>query len=686
MRSLFFFAALLLLVPLTLADGPGDNVADNVRAVPPVGIELNESDRNELDGGLAELNAKIELLRKSKDLRVQSLMPDVEIFSRAIRDAIAHRELFHKNDIGKARQVLAEGHARADSLKNGNAPWTTQTGLVVRGFASRIDDTVQPYGVVVPESYEFSGASEYRTDVWLHGRGERSTESLFIHERINRIGQISPANTLVVHPYGRYSNAFKFAGEIDVLEALDHAKSQYRVDENRISIRGFSMGGAGCWQFAVHYPSQFFAATPGAGFSETPEFLKSFQGETLMPTWYEQKLWQLYDCTGYTANLFNIPIIAYSGELDIQKQAADIMEQAMGDQGLKLTHLIGPQTKHAIHPDSLKTIESKLANLAALGRDRTPMTIDFTTYTLRYNRSFWLTVNELAEHWERATVSATLSAPENTIRLTLDGVRGLQLDLAAGDAPFNLRQPVQIEVVDFSANNDSETAANRQILVGPRPESDRSWQCQIHRDGNQWKIGSRPLSSSVQKRHGLQGPIDDAFMDRFIIVAPSGNGLNPETDAWAKSELDHLVREWRRQFRGDAIVKTDSQISDEDIATSHLIVFGDPSSNAFLKSIHSELPITWSEDEASLMLGANDKRVDAAHHAPVMIYPNPKNPNRYVVINSGFTYREYAYLNNARQVPKLPDWAIIDIRTPANSLWPGKVVDAGFFDEAWKLK
>lgn len=685
MRNLSACLVLLLLISSALADGPGDNVADNVRAVPPVGIELSDVVRDELDGGLAELNKKIEQLRESNDLKVQSLLPDVEIFSRAIRDAIAHRELFHKNDIGKARQVLAEGHARADALTNRNAPWTTQTGLVVRGFKSQIDDTVQPYGVVVPESYAFAGASEYRTDVWLHGRGERSTESLFIHERMNRVGQISPANTLVVHPYGRYSNAFKFAGEIDVLEALDHAKSQYRVDENRISIRGFSMGGAGCWQFAVHYPSQFFAATPGAGFSETPEFLKSFQGETLTPTWYEKKLWQLYDCTGYAANLFNLPTIAYSGELDIQKQAADIMEQAMGDQGLKLTHLIGPQTKHAIHPDSLKTIENKLANLAVQGRDRAPTTVDFTTYTLRYNRSFWLTVDELTEHWERATVRATLSASENTIRLTVDGVRGLQLDLAAGDAPFNLRQPVQIEIVDFSTDKDRESATNRQILVGPRPESDRSWQCQIHRDGDQWKIGSRPASIRVVKRHGLQGPIDDAFMERFIIVAPSGKGLHPETDAWAKSEQDHLVREWRRQFRGDAIVKQDTEISDDDIASSHLIAFGDPASNAFLKSIQSELPITWSEDESSLMVG-DKKRVDAAHHAPVMIYPNPKNPNRYVVINSGFTYREYAYLNNARQVPKLPDWAIIDIRTPADSLWPGKVVDAGFFDEAWKLK
>jgi hypothetical protein len=42
-------------------------------------------------------------------------------------------------------------------------------------------------------------------------------------------------------------------------------------------------------------------------------------------------------------------------------------------------------------------------------------------------------------------------------------------------------------------------------------------------------------------------------------------------------------------------------------------------------------------------------------------------------------------LNNARQVPKLPDWAIVDLRTPPNSRAPGKIVAADFFNESWEL-
>jgi hypothetical protein len=49
-------------------------------------------------------------------------------------------------------------------------------------------------------------------------------------------------------------------------------------------------------------------------------------------------------------------------------------------------------------------------------------------------------------------------------------------------------------------------------------------------------------------------------------------------------------------------------------------------------------------------------------------------------------YREYDYLNNARQVPKLPDWAIMDITQPRTSRYAAKVADADFFDEWWQLK
>lgn len=681
LRSILYFVTAFAVINGLLpgspavADGPRDNIPDNVRPVPPVGVVVSAEDRAELEAGLSKLDALIESITKVKDGPVavrKGLLPDVEIFSRAIHQGLKYREFFSNNDVKNAKSVLQEGLRRAEQLAKGEADWLTQKGLVVRGFRSRIDQTVQPYGLVIPDSYEFSGKSRYRLDLWFHGRGEKTSESNFINQRMRQVGRIAPQDTIVLHPYGRYSNAFKFAGEVDVLEALDHAKQFYKVDEDRVAVRGFSMGGAGCWQFAVHYPDLFFAATPGAGFSETPEFLKFFQKESLNPTWYEKQLWHLYDCTDWAVNLTQLPTIAYSGELDIQKQAADIMESTLANQGIHLTHLIGPQTKHTIHRDSLKEIESRLASLARRGRNQLPRELRFVTWTLKYNRMHWLTVTGLKSHWQPARVTAMLlpafefnDQADHRIMVKTENVTSFRIEIEPGLSPFTPARPLHV--------------LGHRVPVG----TDRSVHAEFYLEGDKWLAGTRPAEQpSLRKSHNLQGPVDDAFMDSFVVVRPTGKARNEAVEKWTNSELKHCVAEWRRQFRGDAIVKDDSEVSKADIAGSNLILFGDPVSNSVIGKVLKDLPVSW--DEESVVVGK--QTFDAAHHAPVLIYPNPLNPKRYIVINSGFTYREFAYLNNARQVPKLPDWAVIDLRTPADSLWPGKVVAADFFDESWQLK
>lgn len=196
-------------------------------------------------------------------------------------------------------------------------------------------------------------------------------------------------------------------------------------------------------------------------------------------------------------------------------------------------------------------------------------------------------------------------------------------------------------------------------------------------------------SEGPTKRHGLQGPIDDAFVDSFIFVRPTGKPLNDKVGAWAKSELERAIVEWRKVFRGDARVKDDTAITADDVANSNLVLWGDTSSNRVLKQIQDEglrakrvppFPLAWNA--TTLRIGS--LQVPAADHAPIIIFPNPLNSKRYIVINSSFTFREGSTTSNSLQTPKLPDWAVIDLRTPPSAKWPGLVVDAGFFDEHWQ--
>src|SRR6202011_1200624 len=120
----------------------------------------------------------------------------------------------------------------------------------------------------------------------------------------------------------------------------------------------------------------------------------------------EKKLWHLYDCTDYALNLFNCPTVAYSGEKDSQKQAADLMEKAMAAQGLALAHIIGANAKHFYTLQAKAEINRRIDSIVEFGRDPTPRKLLFTTWTLRYNQVRWLTIDRLGKHWERATVEA----------------------------------------------------------------------------------------------------------------------------------------------------------------------------------------------------------------------------------------------------------------------------------------
>ena len=105
-----------------------------------------------------------------------------------------------------------------------------------------------------------------------------------------------------------------------------------------------------------------------------------------------------------------------------------------------------------------------------------------------------------------------------------------------------------------------------------------------------------------------------------------------------------------------------------------------PQPDAFARVVH-RFATAGKLDAAKSMLNW-----DAQTHMPLLIHPNPLNRDRYVVLNSGPTHREAHDHTNSLQNPKLPDWAIVDLTTPPSAEAPGRVADADFFDEQWRVK
>ncbi len=560
------------------ADGAGDNQVDNVRRIPQAGVEVPPADREELQKGVERLGAEIEGLQKTLVPAQQDLLPDVQIYHNAVRYALTYNEFFSPREIQTAKALLQQGLDRAAQLKAGKPEWTTATGLIVRGYVSNIDGSVQPYGLIVPEGYNAKGADKRRLDVWYHGRGETLSELNFINDRQRNKGEFTPTGAFVLHPYGRFCNANRFAGEIDTWEALDAIGKHYRIDATRLVDRGFSMGGAAAWLFATHYPGAWAAANPGAGFSETADFLKLSQNEPTQPAWYQQKLWHWYDSTDYAANLFNCPVIAYSGEIDGQRQAATLMVKAASAEGLSFKHIIGPKAGHFYEANAKKEVAGLVDELAAQGNDVNPPRIQFVTWTLRYNRCKWAQIDGMAKHWEQARIDADRTATDN-YQVKTRNITAFSLVLPTTAQEQTSRRAIHVAIdgaaspltVEFNPGATSTAHFSQDAKTG------------------KWAVGEIK-SKALRKQHLLQGPIDDAFMESFVMVTPSGTGRNPKVADWVKREQAHAIEHWRRQFRGEARVKADTAISNQDIANSNLILWGDPSSNKILARIAGKLP------------------------------------------------------------------------------------------------
>jgi dienelactone hydrolase len=689
MTSRLLFCSFILSTRL-FADGAADNVADNVRRQPPPGVSIPDDVRKSLTDEAARLGAAIEASRAElKGKPVLMYLPDVQIFHKAVDWALRYNEFFNVKQTDWAAQQLKDGFARLESLKKGEMPWLTQTGLVPRGYVSKIDGSIQPFGLVVPPSFNANLPYKWRLDCWFHGRGETLTELDFIHGRQTSPGEFTPRDTIVLHPYGRYCNGQRFAGETDFFEALDTVKRDYRIDDDRIIVRGFSLGGAACWHIATHHAWQWCAANPGAGFSETEQFLNFFQNEKLKPYPWERKLWNLYDSTTVAGNLFNCPTVAYSGEIDKQKQAADLMAEASKKEGMELTHIIGPKTAHAFEKEAKAEVARRVDALARQGRraaDR-PATGEFNTFSLRDNAFAIGSLDGLKQHWDKALVRYALNG--GVPRVEVSNVTALTIALPPGTVlpsarPIGELQPrISHKLVIIRDLDGPPPAPGKEdtSVWGEMRETDGTFRIQIHKESDKWVAGPFP-AGSLRKKHGLQGPIDDAFMDSFIFFRPTGKPANEKAGAWAKAEMERAIEHWRRHFRGDARVKDDTAVTEDDIKSANLVLWGDPSSNSLMAKVAPKIPVAWSGTE----IKAGAKSFPAADHALICIYPNPLNPERYVVLNSSFTYRDYDYLNNARETPKLPDWAIIDLNTPPNSRYPGGIPLADFFGEKWELK
>jgi hypothetical protein len=611
-----------------------------------------------------QIQAKIDQLGKAvNELRSRhaddALLADVEIFYEAARWKMAYpEEFFRQRSVTDTLAVLDKGLERASQLREGKSPWTTQKGRVVRGFRSALDGSVQPVRVTVPEEYD--GARPFPLDVAQHGR----FTSLYEVETLNTAQGMEIEylpGTLQIDLFGRGKNTYHWPGEADVFEAMEFARRAYKIDPERMTLRGFSMGGAGVWHTSLHFPDLWTAVEVGAG-DNTSHRIPVLN--TLSPT--QQAMCKIFDnMYEWALNAYNIPFASYVGENDRSNvKHASARDQLIRDgiqfQGdpfsLKASNassmmfLIAPNTGHAMHPESRKTLNAFLYDRIKMGR-QIPDHIRFLTYTTRYNRDYWVSVDGLEKHYERAEVDARRSDTRAQYEITTKNLSRLLLR-ETGRATS-----IQID--------------GQKLSVKPAPEM------ALEKTNGTWKVASA-REKGLRKKHGQQGPIDDAFLEPFLVVRPTGTPWNAAANDQALRILERFDRQYTLAYRGHIRVKDDKDVTQADFSKYHVVLFGDPGSNRWIARLNGKLPLHWTKDSVAL----GSQNFPAAESVPALIYPNPLSPEHYVVINSGLTAAWPDWAGDF-PTPRYGDFAIFRVKPGSDD---PDAAYSGLFDESWKLQ
>jgi len=528
--------------------------------------------------------------------------------------------------------------------KHRRAPFGVR-GLTERAYLSTIDDSPQPYYVYVPKQHD--GIKHLPVIVYLHG----------YNPDLNKLNwQLIPQELLdlcdrygvyLVAPFARSNTDFQGVGEVDVIQVFQLFAQQYPIDVERVFLFGYSMGGMGAFTVGGHTPDVWAGIVAISGRADY-YLWQNLDRAKVEP--YKRRLIDAEFGASMAGNFRNLPILMYHGgedtlvKVEQPRRFAATLEKIGAD--VTLRELEGKD--HWIMSDALRN-DLIFRWMAKRKRNPRPSEVDFTTQTIKYRRAYWVTVLELARWGEPVRVHAKFNADKTVLDVTTRNVASLRLDLS-------------------------------KQLVGPKPKLTVKINGKEHTVGKPgpatFDVEPANRVGKLRKTPRLCGPVKEAYNGRFTVIAGAGAGDRAAL-LRVKGEMQRAAIEWYLFTKSMAIVKADVQATAADIKQTNLILYGTPSTNSVLRKIAPKLPIKITDGGFEFQ----GRKYSSEDHGLVMVYPNPLNPTRLVVVRSGLPHG--GRLSPNHKFDLLPDFVIFGRGVDYDRT--NRAVVAGYFDENWQV-
>lgn len=658
-----------------------NNQAAAAQGLVTVNSNANAADARPSDESLARMRQELADLKAG-----QAALPpdefglppaDAAIYAEAVELQLKI-DIWPANFEANAFTCLKWGRAVTAGLKADPDFMRTVRHLAPLGYRSRVDRSAQPYLVALPDDFD-PAAPGHRMVVLLHGAYALACPMGTISGALSRAKDMNPG-AITVTPFGRANGGYEWAAETDVWDVIADMKRRYSIDENKIVLTGFSMGGGGTVKLGLTHPGPFAAAAALAPAAPTLGTMPAARDLTTRLSPFEplseaeiaERVGRVYPGPALAENGFGMPWMLGCGGEDRLLRVQEAVSKAFDEAGVKYSSFVVPGVGHG--GDTVMRQPEYRPFLLAHVRDPAPREVTFATATLKSPGRAWVTIEALTAHYAKSLIHAAADPENGTLTVTTDGIER-----------FTLTPPVSL------------IPSGRAVVIvdGERIDATAGG-LTFAKAGGKWQRTTAALPA-LSKRAGLQGPVADAFTRGFLCVRPTGPAWNEAPNVHALAMLEALRLQWRTQAFGELPVKDDKDVTAADRAQYDLILFGDPGSNRLIAEALAAkspwpLPLRWSR--MAVGLDHYEHNIyPASNSLPVLIYPSPFQSGRYVVFNGtplirriGMNRRDDPNADSPLRAPPAAfgDFAILQVERDESGGTTAKSGLRGFFNEQWQ--
>jgi len=527
-------------------------------------------------------------------------------------------------------------------------------GFVRLAYRDDIDNSAQFCRVYLPMDY--TPGKRYPLLISLHGRSDEFPP--YVHEWGSDQRHEFNADqygVIVAYPYARGNSWFRGMGDRDVMHCLRMLKERFPIDENRVYLLGYSMGGAGVWYVGSRHPEQFAAVAPFFGGYDYRFQLNdaALQKLTLREQYRRERLSYIAQAEA----LRSMPLLASHGDADT------LVPVEYSRYTLRMLQRWGFDARYWEHPGKghggLGNDGTVIPWLLAHTREENPAHVSLRSADLRYAAAYWVKIEQRDDPYAFMQADVEVPAP-NVIRLNTKNV--LEITLTPRAPLIDPDKPVRI----LWNNTDLRTVTMNGGAITLRAQNYQP--------------------AVLHKRPELEGPANDLYNTPFAIVVGTISP-DPIMRRLCDRAAQRLLAWWHERFHSAPRYFRDIEISEAEQARYSLLLLGGPADNAVAAALSTRIPLQITANAVTI-----DGHAFPVHDAAVqMLYPNPRNADRYVLLRAatspaGMYCADYVLndvdfcLVDSRAAQALKPGTFFDLITGRNA---GPPIAAGYFDNAW---